>query len=125
MSNINNTVSKGDKFESQVHDLLKKLLENEDFIVSGKKSRIFWKKGYYSQARKKDIVFDISIETYLENARDYSSLIIIECKDYEGTVPVNDVEEFGSKLNQVGEHNTIRNNFYQNCFSVGSVKFCC
>ncbi|MDQ3713554.1 MAG: hypothetical protein M3388_15210 [Acidobacteriota bacterium] len=104
MSKINNTVSKGDKFESQVHDLIKKLLENEDFIVSGKKSKIFWKKGYYSQARKKDIIFDISIETYLdENAKNYSVLTIIECKDYEGTVPVNDVEEFGSKLSQIGD----------------------
>jgi hypothetical protein len=98
MSKIKNTVSIGDKFESQVFDLIKKLVENEDFIVSGKKSKVFWKKGYYSQARKKDVIFDIAIETYLNaNAENYSSLIIIECKDYEGTVPVDDVEEFGSK----------------------------
>lgn len=123
MSKNTNTVSKGDKFESQVHDLIKKLVENEEFIVSGKKSRVFWKKGYYSQARKKDIIFDISIETYLENAKDYSSLIIIECKDYEGTVPVNDVEEFGSKLNQVGEHNTKGIIFTKTAFQLGASNF--
>ncbi len=75
---MNNTVSKGDKFESQVHDLIKKMLNNGDFIVSGKKSKIFWKKDYYSQDRKKDIIFDIAIETYLEeNAKNYSFLTYI------------------------------------------------
>ncbi len=123
MSKINNTVSKGDKFESQVHDLIKKMLDNDSFIVSGKKSKIFWKKGYYSQDRKKDIIFDISIETYLENATNYSSLIIIECKDYKGTVPVNDVEEFGQKLNQVGEHNTKGIIFTKTAFQLGASNF--
>ena len=63
--NKNNTVTKGDKFEDPVFNLLRKLLENDDFFVSGKKSSVFRKKGYYSEARKKDIIFDISIETYL------------------------------------------------------------
>ena len=53
MSKSINTVDKGDKFEEQVHSILKKMVENDEFIGSGKRSRIFWKKGYYSQARKK------------------------------------------------------------------------
>lgn len=100
-----NTTLKGNLFEQQVFNLLKELLDNEDFFVSGKRSKIFWKKSYYSEARKSFITFDISIETYLNNSESYSLLTIIECKNYDKKVPVDDVEEFDSKLNQIGEHN--------------------
>jgi Restriction endonuclease len=104
--NKNNTTSKGNKLENQVYELIKLLLEKDEFFVDGKKSKVFWKKGYYSQKRKKEIVFDVAIETYSKNAQNYSFLTIIECKNYDGLVPVDDVEEFDSKLSQVGEHNT-------------------
>ncbi|MBA2619822.1 MAG: ImmA/IrrE family metallo-endopeptidase [Acidobacteria bacterium] len=102
----NNTTSKGNNLENRVYELIKILLENDEFFVDGKKSKVFWKKGYYSQARKKEIVVDVSIETYLKNSQNYSLLTIIECKNYEHLVPVDDVEEFDSKLSQIGEHNT-------------------
>lgn len=57
-------------------------------------------------SKKKNIIFDIAVETYLNNATNYSFRTIIECKNYDGNVPVDDVEEFDSKLNQIGEHNT-------------------
>lgn len=100
------TVAKGDFFEEQVFTLVKELLDNDDFFVSGKKSKIFWKKGYYSKDREKDIIFDVSIETYLENSENYSLLTIIECKNYKGNVPVGDVHELDSKLHEIGDHNT-------------------
>lgn len=118
------TISKGDKFESQIHDLIKKMVENGDFFVSAKNSRVFWKKSYYSQARKKHITFDIAIEVYLnEKAKDYSFLIIIECKDYAHAVPVDDVEEFDSKLSQIGEHNTKGIIFTKTSFQMGASNF--
>ena len=109
--------SRGDLFETRTYDLLKTLLDNEDFYVSGKKSKIFKKKGYYSEKRKSDIIFDIAIETYLDNSSKYSLLTLIECKNYQSSVPVNDIEEFDSKIRQISEHNTkgilITNNSFQ------------
>lgn len=99
------TIAKGDFFEEQVFNLLQILLDTDKFFVNGKRSKLFWKKPYYSKDRKKDIVFDLSIETYLEGAETYSILTIIECKNYEKNIPVDDVEEFDGKLRQVGEHN--------------------
>lgn len=101
-----NTTSKGNKLENRAYELIKILLGNDEFFLDGKKSKVFWKKGYYSQARKKEIVVDIAIETYLKNSPNYSLLTIIECKNYEHLVPVDDVEEFDSKLSQIGKHNT-------------------
>lgn len=100
------TTLKGDLFEKQVYDLLKQMLDNDELFVSRKNSKIFWKKAYYSEARKSKISFDISIESYINDSENYSSLTIIECKNYDKKVPVDDIEEFSEKLNQIGEHNT-------------------
>ena len=114
---MSSTVKKGDAFEKKAFDLLKRLVENDDFFVPGKKSKVFWKQKYYSEKRKADITVDISIETYLNNATSYSFLTIIECKNVGRKVTVDDVEEFESKLSQIGEHNTkgiiITNNSFQ------------
>lgn len=116
MTNPNSYI-RGDVFESKTFDLLKTLLDNEEFYVSGKKSKVFRKKAYYSEKRKSDIIFDIAIETYLNNSSSYSLLTLIECKNYQSPVPVNDIEEFDSKIRQISEHNTkgilISNNSFQ------------
>ena len=105
MPKINST-QKGESFERSAFEVLKEMLENDEFYVSGKKSRIFWKKEYYSPKRSGNIKFDITIETYLRHATDYSHLTIIECKNLGRKVTVDDIEEFSSKVSQVGEHNT-------------------
>jgi len=108
------TTKKGSEFEEKVFFIIRELLDNEDFFVSGKKSYIYRKKEYYSDSRKDNIVVDISIETFLEKADKYSLLTIFECKK---GVPVDDVEEFDSKLSQLGEHNTkgiiVTNSYFQ------------
>ncbi len=39
--------------------------------------------------------------------RERPSLVwIFECKDYAGSIPVDDIEEFHAKLQQIGEDNT-------------------
>lgn len=102
-----NTLEAGNEFEDKVFRIIQDLIVNEKFFLPGKRSKIFQKKGYYSEARKSDIIADISIETYIENAEKYSSITIIECKNYgKKGVPVDDIEEFDSKLNQIGEHNS-------------------
>lgn len=114
---MNSTVEKGNAFEKRAFELIKRLVENDEFFVPGKKSKVFWKKKYYSEKRKSDIIFDITIETYVNNSSNYSLLTIIECKNVGKPVTVDDVEEFESKISQVGEHNTkgivISNNSFQ------------
>jgi Zn-dependent peptidase ImmA (M78 family) len=100
------SVKKGDILEKKVYELFKILLENGDLGVNAERSKIFWKKLYYSEERKKKIEFDVAIETYQKGADNYSTLILFECKNYKSRVPVKDIEAFDSKLNQVGEHNT-------------------
>lgn len=101
-----NTVAKGDSLENQVFRTLKDLLERDQLAFPGSRSLIFQKRAYYSDSRKGNIIFDIAIEVYRPGAAQYSLLVLIEVKNYEKKVPVDDVEEFDSKIRQVGEHNT-------------------
>lgn len=48
---------------------------------------------------------DISLEFWLPGADQWSILWIIECKDYAGSIPVDDVEEFKAKLDQISGAN--------------------
>lgn len=117
MSSIN-TKRKGDIFENKIYGIISDLIYKDEFYVNSKKSRIFSKKGYFSESRQDDIIVDVSIETYLDNSDDYSILTIIECKNYENKgVPVDDIEEFDSKLNQIGAHCTkgilVTNSYFQ------------
>lgn len=101
-----NTTKKGDAFEDRVAQMIQRLLNEDEFYVPGKKSQVFRKKGYYSQKRKGNIIFDVTIETKLKPDLPYSLLSIIECKNYNHRVTVDDVEEFDSKIGQIGEHDT-------------------
>ena len=98
-------VKKGNDFERRVFLIFSKLLDEENLFISAKRSQIYHKKKYYSGHRKKSITFDISIESFSEGAKEYSMLIIIECKDYSKLVPINDVEEFKAKLDQIAGKN--------------------
>jgi Zn-dependent peptidase ImmA (M78 family) len=101
-----NTTQIGNDFENRVFHLIKDLLEKDEFTVPGKRSRIHQKRGYYSESRKDEIITDISIETFLPGATDYSILNIIECKFLNKNVAIDDIEEFDSKLTQIGKHNS-------------------
>ena len=106
MANTINTVAKGDAFEDVVYAHIYQLLDADNFIVPGKLSKIHRKKGYYSESRKGNIIVDISIETILPGANTYSILTIIECKDYESKVSIDNLEEFVSKIDQIAGKNT-------------------
>lgn len=95
------TVQKGNKFENLVFKYIKQELYNDNFLVSPRNSEIFQKKGYYSKDRQSNIITDISIETFLPNIKNFGLLIIIECKDYKKNVPINDIEEFYAKVQQI------------------------
>ncbi|WP_316844981.1 ImmA/IrrE family metallo-endopeptidase [Pedobacter psychrodurus] len=101
-----NTTQKGDLLENEAAILISKLLKSGDFFLPGKHSKLYTKKKYFSQTRQADIIFDISIETTMPGADDYSLLTLIECKNYSKKVGVEQVEAFESKVRSIGEHNT-------------------
>lgn len=120
-----NTVLKGDKFEEKSYSLIKNAIEKDEFGISPKHSRVFMKKGYFSPLRNSDITFDLSIEIWLPNAEKYSILYLIECKDYTNKkVPVDDVEEFITKINGVaGLGHCVKGVFISNnSFQSGAVE---
>lgn len=102
-----NTTEKGDKFEDKVLTLLVKEIEDFNTFINPKNHiKIFKKKKYYSRFRKGDIEFDIAIEIYQnEKIPNYSSLILIECKDYKGPVGVDQVSKFLQDVRDLNEDN--------------------
>lgn len=90
-----------------MYDVIQKLLDNGDFYLNWKLSKLYRKQRYYSKERESEIQVDISIETYLPNASNYSMLTVIECKNLSTkAVPVDDIEEFAGKLRQLWQDNT-------------------
>lgn len=101
----------GTELEDRVFEIVKGLVQSNQFMISNPYVKVHKKKAYYSKDRGADITFDVTVEKYLDDPyKDdnlYPSIIVvIECKDYSGSIPVNDVEEFHAKLQQVGADNT-------------------
>ena len=96
--------SKGNDFEQKAFDVINNLLISDNFIYPSKCSKIFRHKKYYSSEREDDIIVDISIETYFNNAKEYSLLTIVECKNYSHAVNISDIEEFKNKMQQIHAH---------------------
>lgn len=104
-SAISSTKKVGDVFEKRVFRYFSTEIAANRFWAKKANCKVFSKKGYPSKDRNGKIVFDVSIELYLPGANEYSSLILIECKNYTHPVPVDDVEEFFTKVQQVGAAN--------------------
>lgn len=102
----NNTTAKGNAFEERVFVAIEDELKNERLIVLPKQAKLHHKKSYYSKDRNADIITDVSIEVFLPDKDEPTLIWVFECKDYSGSIPVNDIEEFHSKLQQIGEDNT-------------------
>ncbi len=119
-----NTVKIGDKFEDKSYSLIHKAIENGELGIQGSRARVFQKKGYYSKDREKEIIFDLSIEVWPENAERYILLFLIECKSSNSkAVPVDDVEEFYTKITQVAGVNVKGVMISDNSFQSGGLTF--
>ncbi|RKF35778.1 ImmA/IrrE family metallo-endopeptidase [Paraburkholderia fungorum] len=105
MSTPQNTTRTGDEFERRIFELFRTEIDAERFPFKRDCCKLFSKKGYYSRDRCSEIVFDIAIEVYFPGAQEYSMLLLVECKRYSHAVPVDDVEEFFTKVQQVGAAN--------------------
>lgn len=103
-----NTVKIGDAFEKKCYALIKDGIDSRRLGVVPTTAKVREKPKYYSSLRKADIIFDLSIEIWPEGADRYSNLYLIECKSSpkENKIPVDDVEEFSNKVNQVSVHNS-------------------
>ncbi|HWN09783.1 MAG TPA: restriction endonuclease [Pyrinomonadaceae bacterium] len=100
------SVAIGDAFEARVFEALAEELRNERLCVAPKHAKIFRKKAYHSRDRQAAITTDMSIEVFLPDRERPTLVWVFECKDYTGRVPVDDIEEFHAKLQQIGEDNT-------------------
>lgn len=100
MANKLNTTQIGDNFEATSLSIIKELIIKKQFGIE-EQLKINSKAKYYSRDRQSDIEFDLTIEVWPPNARRYSLIYFIECKNYKNRVPVSKVEEFYSKIKQV------------------------
>lgn len=100
-----NTTEKGDKFEDKVLSLLMKDIKSFSLSMGHESHiKVFKKKKYYSRFRKGYIEFDIAIEVYRDkNIPNYSSLILIECKDYKKAVGVDQINKFLQDVRDLSE----------------------
>lgn len=73
--------------------------------ISANGLRVYHNKEYVGKRSGRAIVVDVSFETeIIGGAR---MLALVECKKYSSKVKVNDVEEFHSKLDDIGAHKGI------------------
>ena len=99
------TVAKGTAFENRVFAAVQAELTADRLGLSPALARPYVRKAYYSRDRDADIITDVSIEVWIPSADSWSILWVCECKDYSGSVPVDDVEEFKAKLDQIAGAN--------------------
>lgn len=117
------SIAKGNALENKVFNLLQKELIEGRLGIIPSSAKIFQKKGYYSKDREKDIVVDISIEVWPPEAENYALLWVCECKNYGHSVPVDDVEEFKAKLDQISGKNVKGVIATGNSFQSGSISY--
>lgn len=100
-----NTTAKGTEFEKKVLAYFSSLLENDELTFAQRKfSKIYHQKKYPTDTSR-EIIFDITIENYnpLVSSTDWSSLVVIECKNLNSTVNIGDFDEFRAKLKDISE----------------------
>ena len=95
------TTAKGDAFEERVFNIVQHLLQLEKLPINCKHSNIYCKKKYTSIESKKDIIFDLAIETFMPNSNEIANLTLIECKDYASPIEVSKIRDFIYRMNEV------------------------
>jgi len=114
------STEKGDEFEAEVFSFIRDYVNRGQTFLNPKKCQFFTQKGYYSHLRKNDIKVDVSIESHTSSIDKLALLIVIECKNYGKKVPVDDVEEFAFKLEQIAGKNIKGMMFSKQGFSSGA-----
>ena len=69
------TKNTGIKFENEVYETVKKLVESNDFLISNPNVKIYKKKPYYSKDRDSNIICDVTVEKYMGNPDEEKELL--------------------------------------------------
>ncbi|HBU09049.1 MAG TPA: hypothetical protein DEA99_07755 [Candidatus Omnitrophica bacterium] len=116
-------MERGKAFELQVKELLEAELAQGRLGIFQDATKVYHRKSYYSSDRGSEIEIDVSIEVFRLNANEPFLVWAWECKDYHHSVPVGDIEEFHSKLEQIGLHKTKGTVVCRHEFQKGAVSF--
>ena len=100
-----NVVIKGNPLEDAIFNIIQYILKSDRLRLSPVQARLFRKKIYFSQERQTKIISDISIELWRPQALYYSLLWICIFKNYDHIVPVSDLEDDKTKLDQLEGRN--------------------
>ena len=117
------STSRGVDLEKRVFSFLEAEIKANRFFARPECCNIFHRKPYYSRDRQTNIVFDVAIEITLPGADIPSILCLVECKYYEHPVPVDDVEEFFAKVQQVAAAKAKAIVVTSNSFQRGALEF--
>lgn len=122
MSSIS-TTDKGTAFENTIYDYFDDCISSGGMPFKKECCTLIKKPKYYSKDRESDIIFDLSVEVRLPGFSEVFLVIIIECKNYNHPVPVDDVEEFFAKVQQVQPAKVKPIIATSNSFQRGSLNF--
>jgi hypothetical protein len=90
--------------------------------IDPRAASVHWHKAYASSAGRPPIVVDVALEICREPGVPPYLVWIWECKDYKRLVPVDDVEEFHGKLEQLGVNRTKGTIICRNGFQTGALR---
>jgi hypothetical protein len=94
----------GRSFEIEVRDFIDASLKAGEWGFDPKLVVVRHKAKYWSDKRQSHIITDVSVEIRKPKQQECWFLWVIECKDIGKLVPVDDVEEFHSKMVQINAH---------------------
>lgn len=92
---------KGPEYENFALNYFTTLIEQRYFGFPPEQCQLTPQKPFYSKDREKNIFFDLVLEIFLPKQIDPFLIFVIECKNYNHKVPVDDIEEFASKIDQI------------------------
>ena len=116
-------MEKGKTLELQVKESLEVELSQDRLGISQNATKVYHRKSYYSSERGSEIEIDVSLEVFRPDANDPFLIWAWECKDYHHNVPIGDIEEFHSKLEQIGLHKTKGTVVCRHGFQKGAISF--
>ncbi|WP_448761123.1 ImmA/IrrE family metallo-endopeptidase [Acinetobacter tandoii] len=93
--------NKGLKYENFAFNYFSALIEQRYFGFPPEQCVLTPQKPFYSKDREKNIFFDLVLEIFLPHQSEAFLIFVIECKNYNHKVPVDDIEEFASKIDQI------------------------
>jgi hypothetical protein len=117
------TMHKGASFELQIKEAIECEILRGRLGINPSMAKTFLHKRYWSPDRHDELVTDVSLEISRSGASQPYLIWIWECKDYGRAVPVDDVEEFHAKLEQIGLHRIKGTIACRNGFQSGAVVY--